>query len=124
FIPVEDDDDMWHIQSMYRREYRRLESFYTNHLFIRNYKQIIVSEKYFQPEIAECIYLEGDECVAILKTFWIRIIQRRWKKVVEERKRVLGERMKLSNIQHREMKGHWRDTCYHLPGLRGMLSSL
>ena len=37
--------------------------------------------KNLQPEIAECIILSGEETVAILKTFWIKIIQRKWKKV-------------------------------------------
>jgi len=37
--------------------------------------------KILHPEIAECIILTGGETVAILKTFWIRIIQRKWKKV-------------------------------------------
>jgi hypothetical protein len=38
-------------------------------------------DKILQPEIAECIILSGEETVAILKTFWIKIIQRKWKKV-------------------------------------------
>ena len=37
--------------------------------------------KNLQPEIAECIILSGDETIAILKTFWIKIIQRKLKKV-------------------------------------------
>jgi hypothetical protein len=38
-------------------------------------------DKNLQPEIAECIILNGEETIAILKTFWIKIIQRKWKKV-------------------------------------------
>ena len=38
-------------------------------------------DKILQPEIAECIILSGEETIAILKTFWIKIIQRKWKKV-------------------------------------------
>jgi hypothetical protein len=41
-------------------------------------------DKIIQPEIAECIILSGGEFVAILKTFWIRIIQRKWKKVFKK----------------------------------------
>jgi hypothetical protein len=37
--------------------------------------------KILQPEIAECIILSGGETIAVLKTFWIKIIQRKWKKV-------------------------------------------
>lgn len=51
----------------------------TPHSFIRNYKSIIMNENYIQPEIAECHYLPGGECVCIKKTFWIRILQRKMK---------------------------------------------
>lgn len=49
------------------------------HAFIRNYKSIITNENYIQPEIAECHYLPGGECVCIKKTFWLRILQRKLK---------------------------------------------
>lgn len=55
------------------------------HPFIRNYRQIVLRPGYIQPEIAECIILPSGESVAILKTFWIRIIQRAWRRVVLER---------------------------------------
>ena len=51
----------------------------TPHAFIRNYKSIITNENYIQPEIAECHYLPGGECVCIKKTFWLRILQRKLK---------------------------------------------
>jgi hypothetical protein len=44
-----------------------------NHPLIRNYKNIITKANYIKPEIAEIFYLSGDECISILKTFWIRI---------------------------------------------------
>ena len=51
----------------------------TPHAFIRNYKSIITNENYIQPEIAECHYLPGGECVCVKKTFWLRILQRKMK---------------------------------------------
>ena len=54
-----------------------------NHDFIRNYKNII--QRGCRPEIAKIIYLQGGECIAILKTFWIRLIQRTWKNVFKKR---------------------------------------
>ena len=50
------------------------------HPLIRNYKTIISNNSYIKPEIAEVLYLSGGECVAILKTVWIRILQRTWKR--------------------------------------------
>ena len=62
---------------------------YGRHPRIRNYKNIALKSDYIRPEIAECIYLSGDECVAVLKTFWIRLVQRNWKRVFQERCRMI-----------------------------------
>ena len=55
---------------------------FNTHPIIRNYINIITNKKYIQPEIAEVIYLSGQECVAVLKTFWFRIFQRICKKKI------------------------------------------
>lgn len=51
----------------------------TFHPYIRNYNHI--NKNILNIQIAEKVILKGGECVAILKTFWIKIIQRTWKKV-------------------------------------------
>ena len=43
-----------------------------------------------KPEIAECIILKGGETVAILKTFWIRLIQRTWKNIYTQKKQIIN----------------------------------
>jgi len=91
------------------------------HPFIRNYKKIISNKNYIKPEIAECFYLSGDECVAILKTFWIRIVQRAWKRVFAERTRIISLRKTINALKTREIYGKWPDVCCYLPGLYGML---
>jgi hypothetical protein len=80
---------------------------FCRHPRIRNYKNIASKFDYIKPEIAECIYLSGDECVAVLKTFWLRLVQRAWKRVFQERCRMIETR---SNIDHSI-----------LPSIRGML---
>jgi len=91
------------------------------HSIIRNYHNIIKSFYYIQPHIVECVYLPspGSECVAILKTFWLKIIQRTWKRVYKERMRLLCS---VPMLRLREITG--RGFVYekiHIPGLRGML---
>ena len=49
------------------------------HPYIRNYNHI--NKNILKIQIAEKITLNTGECIAILKTFWIKIIQRTWKKV-------------------------------------------
>ena len=94
------------------------------HPTIRNYHNIILNPNYIKPEIGEYIILPTQEAIAILKTFWLRIIQKKWKKVFQERKNVIRQRCYLSNLSIREIRGRWPSSCYNLPGLKGMLSDL
>jgi hypothetical protein len=93
-------------------EYRDIKP--KNHLFIRNYRNIINKSSYFQPQIAECIYI-GDVYVAIIKTFWLKIVQRTWKKIYAKRLRMIKN---PTNLFYRQMHGPTR-----FPTLRGMLAS-
>jgi hypothetical protein len=65
---------------------------------------------YYQPHLAQCIRLATGETVCVIKTFWLKIIQRTWKKVFKERQRV------LKNIYLRNIKGK-----VFMPSLTGML---
>lgn len=96
----------------------------TEHNIFRNYGNIIQRPDYIKPEIAECLYLSGGECVAILKTYWIRIIQRVWKRIYRDRERICRERCSFKALKHREFYGRWPSTCLYFPSLKGMLSSL
>jgi hypothetical protein len=92
------------------------------HRLIRNYFNIVNKDNYIKPEIAECIYLKGDEMVAILKTFWIRLIQRKWKKIHAQKKQILMKRMNPSNIIFWQQTGRWPLYCNVMPGIRGMMA--
>ena len=50
-----------------------------NHPNIKNYENIIKSGKNYTLDIIEQDILSGREMVAYKKTFWIRILQRKWK---------------------------------------------
>lgn len=100
------------------------QNFPSQHPTIRNYHNIISKPNYIKPEIGEYIILPTQEAVAILKTFWLRIIQKKWKKAFQERKNIISQRCHLSNLKIREISGRWPPSCLNLPGLRGMLSDL
>jgi len=91
------------------------------HPFLRNYLNVIQRPDYIKLEIAQMVELSGGERVAILKTFWIRVIQRAWKKVFRKRQSVLSERCKLMSIKHKEVNGRWPNNCNYIPGLSGLL---
>jgi hypothetical protein len=81
-----------------------------------NYREIIMQHNYVKPEIVECIYLKPyDHCIAIIKTFWIKIIQRAWKNVLKKRQHI---QKSIATLRHRELTGRWPA----IPGLRGLLT--
>ena len=94
------------------------------HSIIRNYENIISKPDYIKPEIAQCIVLETQHCVAIIKTIWIRLIQCKWKKVYAERKNILRKRMSTASLSTRELTGAWPEHCRYLPSIHGILSNL
>jgi len=113
-------EDILHIQSS-----NILMRYYSHeHPTIRNYRRIAYRLKYLKPEIAECIYLSDGSCVSIIKTLWIKIIQRTWKKIFSKRKEVIKERSTHKSLRYFEYNGRWPDGCRNLPRINGMLSPI
>jgi hypothetical protein len=94
-----------------------------NHSLYRNYKNIISRQNYIKPEIAQCVYLENQECVAILKTFWIKIIQRTWKNVIRNRKDIVKKICNLNYLRQRNITNCTNKNILY-PELKGMLAPL
>ena len=94
------------------------------HRIYRNYASIISKTNYIKPELAECVYLETQECVAILKTVWVKLIQRKWRNIVHVRREVMRKRSRPDAQHFMEINGRWPNDCLNYPSLKGMLSSL
>jgi len=77
------------------------------HPNIRNYSNIIDDGKYIKLDIVEIHELDGREMVGFIKTFWLRILQRKWKKIFKKRKEVIKKRKTLSSLKYREINGVW-----------------
>lgn len=89
------------------------------HPFIRNFLKI--QETLYNPtslQIVEKIILKTGESICILKTFWIKCIQRKWKKICLYNKKVIIELMTLKNLKKRCIT-NIHNKFY---GLRGMWS--
>jgi len=95
----------------------------TPHKFIRNYKNMITQPNYIKPEIGEIIYLPTGHAVCIIKTMWLRVIQRAWKRLFKERKQVIQMRCRVQSLKHREITGWWPENCRYLPALQGLLTN-
>ena len=127
---IEDDDSITsnyeedNLIDLYKYKYsilkRSVAFMNKQHEIIRNYHKIIQSFNYIQPHIVECIYLpeQGEECIAILKTFWLKIIQRNWK-------RVYKQKIALSkSIPYLRLREIGFEKTIYIPGIRGMLSEM
>lgn len=99
-------------------DYNQINNIYGD---IINYRS---SNYEIKPDIAECIYLSSGHCIGIIKTFWIRIIQRTWKNILNKRKQVMNIRKNLYSLRYREINGKWPNNCIEYPQLKGMLSYL
>lgn len=70
-------------------------------------------------EIIKVIVYPDESYTCILKTYYIRMIQRRWKKVFKERQRYISERKTLQKLWDYSIG---KRTCKHsFPGLKGLL---
>ena len=106
FIPISDfictirDDYITNITNNY------------SHPVIRNYNKILIKKHYISLEIIECVELEGGEQVAIYKTFWLRIIQRKWKRYCESKKKRLAALLQPYGLFMREI-GIFCFSCFN-----------
>lgn len=73
------------------------------HPVIRNYKAVVLKKNYISLEIIQHIELEGGEHVAIYKTFWLRIIQRMWKKYYYYKRQLARKLLKPHGLLLREI---------------------
>ena len=60
----------------------------------------------------------------VIKTHWLRLVQRRWRRVFQERQRILRERVHPGSRRVVELRGTYPVGTRYLPGLRGMLHDL
>ena len=112
------------LASFYMQEYNNRINSIIPHKIFRNYVNIILNSNYIKPEIAECFYLCGNEYIAIIKTIWIRLIQRTWKKIYKEKKKIIQKRFNIESLNYKQIYGCWPDNCKNMPKINGMLSYL
>jgi hypothetical protein len=112
----DDDEDVYDYADFYNDEYYN-DTEFAPHIIIRNYQNIVSKPDYIKPEIAECIVLDTDHHVVIIKTIWIKIIQRKWKKIYAERMTIIRRRSQINSLYMREVTGKWPQNCAHLPSI-------
>ena len=66
---------------------------------------MITNHNYIKLEIVEIDELNGGETVGYIKTFWLKILQRKWKKKFKKRKIIIQKAYKM--LKYREIYGNW-----------------
>ena len=74
------------------------------HPFLRAFWNIVANKKYYQLQIVEGRETLDGQQTAIIKTFWLRIFQRKWRNICRDRKHALE---KIKYLHHREITGFW-----------------
>lgn len=74
-------------------------------------------------DIMKLFILDDFTYTVVIKTFWLRIIQRHWKKIYSQRKYCLKRRKQIKTLMHFERNGRYPSDCDFMPSLYGMLSS-
>lgn len=57
----------------------------------------------------------------ILKTFWIRLIQRIWKRIYQEKQKLIKKRMHPNAQSYRMIRGYYPQGMRFLPSLKGCI---
>ena len=68
------------------------------------------------------LYIKKEVYYVVVKTFWLRIIQRIWKKKYEEYKTRQLQKRLPQNMRYREINGKYPNELEYLPKIRGMLA--
>jgi hypothetical protein len=93
--------------------------------FIEKYMELYIPVPQKQFEImCTCIRYDNQYRLVnvVLKTHWIRLIQRHWKRTYAMRKRVLIARMSPYSTMYYSFTGRYPEGYNNVPSLQGMLS--
>jgi hypothetical protein len=96
-----------------------------NHLYdnINNYLYYygLVRIPNHEVQIMQVHMLNDDTCTVIIKTFWLRIIQRRWKQIYKLRTQMIRQRATPQNQMYSQIHGYYPNHIRIMPTLRDMM---
>lgn len=81
------------------------------HPIVRNYLNI--AKKFVRIDIVKLEVLETEETICTIHTFWLKIIQRKWKKIYNERKKIMAYRKNIGHLRERELMGRYKTNNYY-----------
>jgi hypothetical protein len=101
-------------KTFYQYNNRQLLYYLANYSYIHIKKPVLhIMQLHIRPDSTYAV---------VLKTHWIKLIQRTWKRVLKERNQMIARRA-WANYSF-ETNGKWPSELRRLPGLRGSLAYL
>jgi hypothetical protein len=100
-------------------------SFYKySYIHVLKYLYYYSLVRLYQPnvEIMKLYILNDGTYSVVLKTHWIRLIQRHWRKALLMRKQIMKKQMHLSALYHREIYGRFPNGINKIPMLSGLMN--
>lgn len=88
--------------------------------YLREYSLFYLNKNRFEIMKLKIHPITG-EYIVELKTFWLRIVQRTWRRILRERQDIIKKRCSITNIKHRTIYGRYLPGLNVLPGLIGMI---
>jgi hypothetical protein len=88
-----------------------------------SYLQLYSVFRIYKPniDIIQLCVLNDTTYGVVVKTHWLRLIQRTWKSVFQMRKNVMNKRMNLHSIRLFEVSAKYPPGATYMPTLKGML---
>lgn len=88
-----------------------------------SYLQLYSVFRVYKPnvDIMQLCVLTDSTYTVVVKTHWLRLIQRTWKSVFQVRKATMNKRMKIQSIRLFEVSGKYPADATYIPTLKGML---
>ena len=65
---------------------------------------------------------EDGLCLVVVKTYWLKLIQRHWKKIIKNRKEIIERMQHYSYLQQRELGKNKKEKIEKLKGMLSMYS--
>ena len=89
--------------------------------YLSNFECIVADDNYMQFHIIQPKRTDTGHAVCVIKTHYIRWIQRAWRRLCSQRKKVMNQRSNMGNIIYYRTHGMWPDHCNTLPEMHGMI---
>lgn len=83
-----------------------------------HFNKVNIIEKIIVPFYDSDLNFENYYTTCIIKTFWIKLIQRSWKKIYSKRKEIIKKRVNINNLHFWQINGKWPDGLNYLPSVK------